>query len=168
MIEVRRIARGEGPLYRELRLRALADAPEAFCTTHAEAVALTDVDWEARAELGADGTERAIFLAFDGDSPIGLAALLRHEEIPDTGELVQVWIAPAHRGTRAAATLMNALLRWGVEEANFRRVIAEVRIANGRAISFYQRLGFENAREIPPRADDEIVLLWDGELVCTV
>src|SRR5690606_33884634 len=49
-VEVRTITAGDWPLFRDVSLRALADSPDAFRRTLAEAQALTDDFWRQQAE----------------------------------------------------------------------------------------------------------------------
>lgn len=160
MLHARRIQSGESDLYRELRLRALGDAPGAFTTTHAQASARSVKSWHEQANATAQGAERAMFFVLVDDNPVGLAALYRHPEQPDTGELLQVWVAPEHRGRGAADGLLDALFRWGVDEAGFLRVLAEVKANNVRALGFYRRYGFVHRADIQASDPDEIVLEW--------
>lgn len=160
MLHARRIQTGESDLYRALRLRALSDAPGAFTTTHTQAAARSTESWREQTDSTAQGTERATFFVFVDDNPVGLAALYRHTEQPDTGELLQVWVAPEHRGRGAADTLLDALFRWGTDEAGFLRVLAEVKANNVRALGFYRRFGFVHRADIQASDPDEILLEW--------
>lgn len=56
MIFVRRVRAEESEALRDLRLRALADAPEAFSTTLAQAGRRSEAEWQAAVERGARGT----------------------------------------------------------------------------------------------------------------
>ena len=73
LVEVRRVRADEWEALRETRLRALADAPDAFGTTHAEARAHPEQWWRDRAERTAAGDAQAMFLAWDGDRAVGIA-----------------------------------------------------------------------------------------------
>lgn len=160
MLHVRRIQHDEGSVYREIRLFALRDAPDAFTTTYAQAIERTAGNWDETADGAANGTERAIFFILTDGKPTGLAALYLHPELPGTGELLQVWVAPEHRGSGAADALLDALFRWGTEEAGFSRVIAEVKSNNRRALCFYRRYGFSDCPEVQASDPEEIVLEW--------
>ena len=63
-VEVRRIDRSEGPILRQLRLRSLADAPDAFGQPLDEALARPEAEWAHIATAAAGGDQRAWFLAF--------------------------------------------------------------------------------------------------------
>ena len=66
-VRVRTLGGHEWPLYRALRLRALADAPEAFGSTLAEEEARPDADWAWRLKLGAtSGRDRPLVAELAG------------------------------------------------------------------------------------------------------
>ena len=100
MKTIRRIQAGEVDLYKQIRLAALKEAPYAFGSTYDSALERSDESWRAQVESSAQGSDRATFIAFSDNVPIGIAALYRDKEKRDTGELLQVWVGPEFRGTR--------------------------------------------------------------------
>ena len=62
-VEVRRVRSEEWEALRDVRVRALADAPDAFGTTHAEALARPDAWWIEWARRSAESDEQAMALA---------------------------------------------------------------------------------------------------------
>jgi len=147
MHEIRRIRRGEGRLYRSLRLAALRDSPGAFQTTYDEALAKGEDQWAAQADGAAAGADRASFLALAGNEVAGLASVYRRTgALAVTGaaveaELLQVWLAPAFRGTGMARELVLACINWAAS-VGIRRLVAEVKAGNDHAKRFYLGLGF--------------------------
>jgi ribosomal protein S18 acetylase RimI-like enzyme len=65
---VRRVRADEGPLLRAVRLRALADTPLAFGSTHAREAAYPPEWWERWARESAAGARQATFLAIAGEA----------------------------------------------------------------------------------------------------
>lgn len=141
MITVRRIQTGEAILYRQVRLAALGGSPAAFHSTYAGALERSEESWREQADENAASDDRALFLAFVDDAPVGLAGLYRDPEQADLGELCQVWVAPEHRGGGTAAALMDALFSWAGERG-FRSILATIREGNDRALAFYRKYGF--------------------------
>src|SRR5690242_20690222 len=72
-VEVRRVQPEDWEALRDLRIRALADAPDAFATTHADALARPEEWWRDWATRSAGGDAQAMFLAWDGGEPCGIA-----------------------------------------------------------------------------------------------
>jgi RimJ/RimL family protein N-acetyltransferase len=146
VITLRRLKIGEIDLYKQLRLTSLQDAPYAFPSTYEAALQRSPESWREQAERTAQGSDRATFIAFSEDSPIGMAALYRREDTVDAGELLQVWVSPDYRGTHVARDLMDAIFKWASEN-NFDRIIAGVTKGNARALTFYVRYGFSMTKE---------------------
>jgi len=146
MISVRRIQIGEGELFKQMRLTSLHESPSAFASTYESALNRSSESWSEQADNSTGESDRATFIAFSGDSPIGIAALYRDKETIDTGEVLQVWVSPEHRGKGVAVTMMDAVFCWA-RENGFRRVLATITQGNVRALRFYQKYGFRIARE---------------------
>lgn len=146
LITIRRIRKGESDLFKQIRLTALKDAPYAFPSTYDSAIQRSAESWREQADRSALGSDRATFIAFSDDVPIGIAALYRIEDKIDSGELLQVWISPEYRGTKVTWDLMDTIFNWAGEN-NFRNVIAGVTKANSRALKFYAKYGFSTGEE---------------------
>ncbi len=146
MIRIRRIQKGESDLFKHMRLTSLHESPSAFATTYEAALTRSAESWREQADSTAEGSDRATFIAFTAASPIGIAALYRDPASMDTGEVLQVWVSPKHRGKGVAVYMMDAICRWAGENG-FRRVLATVTQGNARALRFYRKYGFRLVRE---------------------
>ena len=140
MHNIRRLNIGEAALYRRVRLEALRDSPEAFATSYASALERNDESWIAQADDSATGDDRATFLVLMDDEPVGMAALYRDAEDHSMGELIQMWISPAHRGSTMAAELLEHVFAWAAG-CGIQTIRAEVTEGNTRALRFYERQG---------------------------
>jgi GNAT superfamily N-acetyltransferase len=158
MITIRRIRNGEADLFRQIRLASLKDAPYAFSSTYESALRRSPESWREQAEKTAAGPDRATFLAFDGDSPIGIAALYRLPSPAGAGEVIQVWVESFYRRRRVGWKLMDAVFAWAGENG-FRTVAAKIMIGNDGALRFYRKLGFSNPEVGPRNGDGEIALV---------
>ncbi len=164
MIWVRRLRIGEGGLFKQTRLTALRESPSAFGSTFESALRRSPESWSEQADSTAQGSDRSTFIAFSGDSPIGIAALYRNGEGTDEGELLQVWVSPEYRSQGVAIDLVNAVFQWAGEN-DFRTIVATVTKGNARALRFYQKYGFKPAnRASLDGPDDSVVLMKEVEL----
>ena len=141
MIFVRRIQIGEGDLFKRIRLTSLRESPAAFVSTYESALNRTSDSWSQQADSTAQGSDCATFIAFSGESPIGIAALYRDKEIIDIGEVFQVWVSPEYRSKGVAVDIMDAVFRWAGEN-RFRAIRAIITKGNERALRFYRKYGF--------------------------
>ncbi|MET1232085.1 MAG: GNAT family N-acetyltransferase [Candidatus Limnocylindrales bacterium] len=138
---VRRIGPQEGALLKALRLRALAEEPEAFGESVAEAEARDEIEYVARARAASDGDRRAWFLAETSPdaAPIGLAMGRRRP--PDECMVFSVWVTEAARRQGVGRALVGAVADWA-RGWDARSLVLWVYRSNRRAIAFYERLGF--------------------------
>jgi hypothetical protein len=95
---VRRFTPDEWWLYRDLRLRALQDAPDAFGSTYAHECQRADSDWRTRLERGAASLRDLPLVAEVDGAPSGLAWARLEDEVPAVAHLYQMWVAPERRG----------------------------------------------------------------------
>lgn len=111
---MRRIREEDWALARALRLRALADDPDAFAATLAEERARSDEAWKARARSNAEGDVTAGFFALRDGVEVGMIVGVRTgQEI----ELNALWVAPEARGAGAGRALVAAVGAWASEKA---------------------------------------------------
>jgi GNAT superfamily N-acetyltransferase len=107
----RRVTREEWERVRDLRLRALADAPYAFGSTLDRERSLGRPEWIAWIE-GWEGATNAMFVAERGDRWIGTAVGSRTGEEADA-HLYGMWVDPTWRGARVGARLVEGGPRVG-------------------------------------------------------
>lgn len=97
--------------YREARLRMLADSPEAFMTTLAQAQAQGEEFWRGRV-----GGEFPTWLVEDDDGAVvatgGVFVPERDPGRPPTAHVVAMWTAPEARGSGLGAAVLDAALAW--------------------------------------------------------
>lgn len=149
-LHVRRLAAHEWRALREIRLRALADAPTAFGTTHAEATAYSDAEWAQRAARGADGGESVTYIAItDNGEWVGMAGGILYPEEPRAADLVGMWVDPAQRGQGAGDALIAAVCGWA-RAAGALRLYLWVTDGNLPAQRLYERNSFAFAGRSAP------------------
>jgi RimJ/RimL family protein N-acetyltransferase len=129
-MSVRRATPEDWRELRDLRLRALADSPDAFLTTLDEARTRTDDDWRAWPERTA---------VFVDDAFTGMAGGFVQDD--GTPMLIGMWVAPERRGSGLADELASAVVAWA-RDLGAERIVLWVVIGNTAAERFYARLGF--------------------------
>jgi GNAT superfamily N-acetyltransferase/ketosteroid isomerase-like protein len=131
MISVRAVGVDDWATWRELRLAALADAPDAFGATLQQWRDADETRWRERLAAG------ALHLVADlDDKPAGMVGAV---DDPDGGvQLISMWVAPFARGRNIGESLIDALVDWAGE----RTVRLEVVTSNTHARNLYRRNGF--------------------------
>lgn len=134
-IDIVQLGADDGPRLRDIRLRALTDAPASFASSHEREVAFPPETWAERLADPASGW----WVARTGDgADVGLVCL-RMEETG--GHLLSMWVAPEVRAARVGSRLVDAALAWA-RENGAERVRLWVVDGNEGARAFYARKGF--------------------------
>lgn len=145
---IRRLQPQEWQAYRAIRLRALADAPDAFGSTLAAEQELPDDSWATRvAKSAVSGIDCALVAEVAQVAQMGgpLAGLLWAKvDAINAGRvnLFQMWVAPEWRGRGVAAALLIDALGWARERGT-QVVHLGVNNANAGALRLYERAGFQ-------------------------
>lgn len=146
-IGIRLLAADEWEAFRRLRLRSLADTPQFFGSTLADAQARTEAVW--RQIL----SERMQFVAVGDGVELGTVGAMR--DVDRGGlHLVSMWVAPEARGTGVSDLLVEAVLDWA-DTAGSPPVWLEVADGNTVAERLYLRHGFVRTGVTGPVAPDD-------------
>jgi RimJ/RimL family protein N-acetyltransferase len=139
-ITIRPLDVAEWPQLRDLRLRALEDAPGAFSATYDEVVRRSESDWRA---MITDPT-RQVFGLFDVDTMIGITGVLTSSEDSSgqTAILVMSYIVREYRGRGLSRMLYEARLAWARAHPTFTRIVVSHRESNEASRRANQRHGF--------------------------
>ncbi|GFE65535.1 GNAT family N-acetyltransferase [Litoreibacter roseus] len=124
--------------WRDLRGEALRLYPKAFLTTYDDFMA--EPDEALRARL-AEGNTLGLF---NSDDLVGSAVFIRHSgaRIQHRAEIVAFYVRPTHQGQGGAQMMIDAL----VDHANTSGILQlelQAAASNPRAISFYEKMGFQ-------------------------
>ena len=158
---VRRLGADEAQLLRDLRLRALADAPMAFGSTLAREEAFAAEHWERRTAASAAGARQATFVV---EPAAGLADGVLDGDDPLLAHLYSMWVAPDARGTGAGRALVDAVLAWATERGA-RRLTTSVTEGNAAGLALYAAAGFvDTGRREPLGHSDAVVVVLERAL----
>ena len=135
-------AAGDWVAYRQIRLRALREAPEAYCSTYEGERAFGDEVWQERMAAG------SAYLARDASGNlVGIATGLPGDD--NAHEVVAMFVAPKVRGRGCAELLLDAVAG-RARAAGADRLLLHVTDVNERARRCYARYGFaETGRHWP-------------------
>jgi ribosomal protein S18 acetylase RimI-like enzyme len=140
-VSVRQVEPADWEVVRDLRLRALRDAPAAFESTYEGEQGRSEGEWRAWLTRPTGVT---VVASLNGQ-PAGLAG----GYVGDAGhvELVSMWVAPSARGSGVADALVDEVVRWAAG-----RAVPEIRLwvtrGNDAAERLYVRHGFERTGEV--------------------
>ena len=151
---VRRLGAGEADLLRDLRLRALGDAPMAFGSTLAREEGYEPERWERWAADSASGERQAIFIA---EPQAGMASGVIDDEDRALAHLYAMWVAPQARGTGAGKALVEAVVAWAADRGA-ERLTTSVTEGNAAAAALYAAAGFTDSGRREPLGHSEAVV----------
>jgi ribosomal protein S18 acetylase RimI-like enzyme len=146
-------------IFRDVRLRALQDAPLAFGSTYARESQLSDEEWLQRVTRW--NGERGIgYVAMDGGCGCGIAGSFLDEEDGTRAHLISMWTAPTHRQCGIGRRLVNEIAGWarlrGAETLHLM-----VTSSNEPAMLFYQRLDFSQTGRTEPYPNDPALIEYE-------
>lgn len=152
-IHVRVLGEDEWQTYKELRLRALRESPEAFVASVEEEEEFSDEQWKERM------VRSRRLLAEDGSDAVGVASLgtTHRTKIEGAGELFGLWVAADRRGTGVARRLLEQAAAAARNEG-LKQLLYWVGTDNGRAVAFASSFGFrptDSRRPMRIRGVDE-------------
>jgi ribosomal protein S18 acetylase RimI-like enzyme len=158
-MEVRRVRPDEWEQLRTIRLRALADSPDSFGSTLAEARRREDEEWREWAVSAGSSPASAVFVAVEDETIVGLCGSFLHEDDPQVAHIVAMWVDPAHRGRRLGERLLAATTEWS-SERGVRELVLDVTETNLTARQLYHRAGFsETGVTNPLRSNAGLVIV---------
>jgi ribosomal protein S18 acetylase RimI-like enzyme len=164
ILQVRLVTPDDWATYRDVRLAALADTPEAFSSTLERERAFGEDVWRDR--LGSAAT----FLAWRDGTPVGTVTVLAYHEshqhgFPGAAHIVAMWVTPAARRLGVGRQLVLAALDHARSDGAPSMVLW-VFEDNERARALYERMGFRatELRDSRPGKPEDVELLMHCDL----
>ncbi|MGA8248384.1 MAG: GNAT family N-acetyltransferase [Nocardioides sp.] len=133
MATVRRLGPDDWEVFRDIRLRSLADTPDAFGSTLEREQSFTEADWRQR-------LNGPVYVVTD-PGPVAVGGLFDDEGV---GHVWGMWTDPAHRGHGHAHRILDALIAPETD------VVLDVNLANEAARAAYVRYGFVGTGRLEP------------------
>src|SRR5262245_6609764 len=124
---------------RDIRLRSLEDAPDAFGATLEQERVYGEPEWVAWIE-GWEGATNVMYVAEADDAFVGMAVGSR-EGSAKTAHLYAMWVDPSWRTRGIGSRLVDEVLAWARSWGST-WVILGVTESNAGAARFYERIGF--------------------------
>jgi GNAT superfamily N-acetyltransferase len=144
MVELVEVGPDDWRLWRELRHRALAEAPYAFRSALTEWQGDGDREQRWRDRLAIPGSFNVVALV-DGQ-PVGMGSGFPEDE-PDVVWLHSMWVDPAARGKGVGDRLVAAIVEWAAK-SGARKMMLGVVEGNANAEALYRRHGFAYTGEV--------------------
>lgn len=162
-ISVRALGDEDWQIYRDVRLAALEDSPDAFAASAKQEKQFDEDFWRQRMSRS-----RRLVAEQDGE-PVGVVSvgdIVDEEDLNEDGdsqevvaELFGLWVSPALRGQGLAWKLVEAGVERAKQESRS-HIVYWVGVDNGRGVAFASSFGFrptDARRTMRPQdaSDDE-------------
>ena len=148
-ISVRVLDESEWSLYRDIRLRALAESPGSFTATLADEADRDEQFWRDRM------TRSYRLLAERDDVPQGIVSLGPDEQDPSQAEVFGLYVVPEARSTGVSWRLVEATADLAIH-AGYTQLYYWVGTDNARAIGFGKNFGFGTTDRRRPARPSEL------------
>ncbi|MEX2274718.1 MAG: GNAT family N-acetyltransferase [Actinomycetota bacterium] len=144
-IDIRSVRPDEWRRLRDVRLRSLADTPDAFGETLAQAHARPDTSWRRWIHHGWGRGPQLTLVADDGSSALrGIVVGVQEDEAPQVAYVYAMWVDPSVRRTGVGTRLIDGVASWArARGASCLRL--GVATDNQTAIAMYRRRGLRPA-----------------------
>jgi ribosomal protein S18 acetylase RimI-like enzyme len=133
MCVVRRLGPDDWETFRAIRLRSLADSPDAFSSTLDREQGFEEQDWRRR-------LTGPVYVVDDPD-PVAVGGTFAHDGML---HVFGMWTDPDHRGRGHARRILDALVPADTD------VVLDVNTSNNGARTAYERYGFVGTGQLEP------------------
>lgn len=151
-MDVRRLRADEWERWREIRLAMLAEAPYAFGTTYAQAMAYDEAEWRWRAARLGTEADTVMYVAEEDGTWLACAGGYTEEDngLPN---VFGVWTRPEARGRGYADACVRAVVEWA-RSTGAKEVRLWATDGNVAAERVYARIGFVRTGAVQPLPSD--------------
>ncbi len=159
MTEIRALNSDDWKDIRDVRLRSLIDAPEAFTSTFGRESAYDEAKWRDLAITGR-------WFVADDEGLVGVAVGVDGwSGDPTKRELVGMWVAPSHRRRGIAKQLLDQVKAWAVSEGATTLSLG-VREGNEQALTAYLSMGMRSSGATMPEVyqPTKVIVVMDCDL----
>ena len=130
-ISIRQIDESDWQLFRKIRLKALKSDPSVFGSNYEKESKNTEDNWKSRIR----SKDRAVFLVFDDEKPIGMTGIFASDEEfgKNTAMLWGSWLEPKYRGKGLSNEMFKVRIDWAKQHPKITRIIVAHRESNHTA-----------------------------------
>lgn len=153
-INVRTLGEDDWQIYRDIRLDALNESPDAFAASASKEREIDENEWRERMRRS-----RRLLAENEAGEKVGVVSLRideRDDEDTPYGELFGLWVKPDLRGAGVADALLDAVLTQARAD-KLGAVLYWVGTDNARGVAFASGSGFlptEHRRPMKPNSRD--------------
>lgn len=145
-IEIISLKPEEWQQYRDLRLRALKEEPQAFGSTYEKNAQHPDSFWQERIEDTINKNTQWLVFAKLNATLVGMMGAFVEKE-PDTVHVIAAYVAPEARGKGISKMLMKELIKRIIANKIIKKIIVDVNTEQEAAVFLYKNSGFQIVKQ---------------------
>ncbi len=139
-IEIVNLKPSQWKEYKDLRLKALKEEPQAYLSTYTRSSKEADDKWKNRLGDALKEKSQWILLAKQGDRLVGMVGAFLIEK--STVEVIATYVVNEARGQGISKRLMNHLIAKIKQNKSIKKLIVEVNATQLPAYNLYLKCGF--------------------------
>jgi ribosomal protein S18 acetylase RimI-like enzyme len=128
--------------YKELRLEALKNEPQAFAETYEKVEGIDGEEWTRRLSLDDRVNIRMVAENKDGRL-VGMMTAVRSKDNKNNALIINVYINKDYRGAGLGKKMLKEILNLLEKVDDIKIIELTVNVAQGAAVSIYKTCGFE-------------------------
>lgn len=140
--------------YRDLRLRALKEEPQAYGSTYEDNAKRPDEFWQKRLEESLIMSTQWLVFAKSDRMLVGMMGAFIEKEQSDSAHIIAVYVIPEARGKGIAKSLMKELLESIKTNKQIKNIIVDVNVEQTVAFNLYKNSGFEISKQYRAKLGD--------------
>ena len=148
-MHLRRLEPHEASLHRELRLRALQEAPDFFADTFADIAARPSAYWEDFTRSVTEPGRHVMFIVREGEEALGSIYGIREAGEDGGGRVGGMWVAPEWRRRGVGRALLQEVFKWAREQ-EMQRLRLWAPVHSPAACALYSQAGFRETGKRRP------------------
>ena len=148
-MHLRKLESHEVSLHRELRLRALQEAPDSFGETFADVASRPLAYWEELTRSVTESGRHVMFLAFEDNDVLGSTYGLLDRGQSEVGRVGGMWVEPAWRRRGVGRALLQQVFSWA-RERGLSRLALWTPSHSPAALLLYRQAGFRETGKRRP------------------
>lgn len=159
-VEIVRLEPDEWQAYRELRLEALQESPQAFSSNYHEQAAYPESYWRGRLEDAARNKQSWMVFARAGQRLVGMGGAFRGgmdgDKRMDQAVVIAVYVTPSWRSRGVSKLLMYDILD-RLKESGIRTAVLGINSEQRAALQLYELVGFRTVEKKMELMGDGII-----------
>lgn len=141
-MEITKLSTEEWQKYKELRLRALKEDPQAFGASYKTNFEYPEKEWKRRLENASKGKTNWLLFAREGIKLAGMIGAFLEDGVTDTATIYFVYVPIEEREKGISNKLMDGILKELSQKPFLRKVKLVVNKDLIPAVNLYKKFGF--------------------------